>query len=168
MPSWLDSRRTGNPFIIPFMDKVNELNEIVNQSPAFIYRLLSFYADQMLFSRKDRENLEIVIDIHWFFLYSKYHREQFNYKKHIGKWKYDAISVKDLLDKVLNLLPSVASGDLPVVKFTNIPNVNTGEKLIVAYCFPFGPSPAQAKDILAEKIGTGIYWGSFKFKEHEL
>ena len=143
---------------------MNKTDKTENLSPASIYRLLTSHADKILVSRKERENLDIVIDMHWFFLHSRYHKEQFNYKKHIGKWKYDAVSFEDLLARVLVLMPSVAAGDLPVVKFTNIPNVTSGEKLIVVYCFPFGPGPEQARDILIEKIGPEIYWGSYRHR----
>ena len=75
------------------------------------------------------------------------------------------MSEKDLYDQVYNLLPLVAEGTLPVVKFTNLGNVFTDEKTIVIYCFPFGPSPKKARAILTHAIGEeGVVWGSNFFK----
>ena len=137
----------------------------INESPQVIYRNLMSFAKKEIESAKERENFEVIIDIHWFFLHSRYHKQNFNYKKHIGKWKYFAISYQDLHDKVYRVIPLVAQGKLPVVKFTNLGNVFSGEKMIVAYCFPFGPSPEEARGFLVSSIGDEIIWGSKKFKE---
>jgi len=100
--------------------------------------------------------------MHWFFLHSKYHKNNRTYKNYIGKWKYDAVSAEDLFEKVLKIIPLVASKRFPVAKFTNIANVFTGEKLIVVYCFPFGITPDNIGKILTEKGFKNIYWSSKK------
>lgn len=142
-----------------------EISMININSPAEIYKHLTTYADKALGSHTDRKNLDVVMDIHWFFMHSKYHKENFDYKKHINKWKYDASSPEDLIEKALTVIPFVAKGDFPVVKFTNLPNVFSGEKQIVFFCFPFGPSPIKAQKLLKEKMRIDVYWGSEKFQK---
>ncbi|MFC1857701.1 hypothetical protein ACFL9U_06680, partial [Thermodesulfobacteriota bacterium] len=71
-----------------------------SESPATIYRKLIHYMEEKIESVKERDNVDIIIDIHWFFIHSKYHKRNFNYKKHIGKWKYYATSYTDFYDKV--------------------------------------------------------------------
>lgn len=137
----------------------------INESPAVIYRNLMSFVNNEIESTKERENFEAIMDIHWFFLHSKYHRRNFSFKKHIGKWKYYATSYNDLYYKVYKVIPLVAEGKLPVVKFTNLCNVFSGEKMIVAYCFPFGPRPEETRDFLVNSIGDDIIWSSEKYKE---
>lgn len=136
-----------------------------NQSPALIYRDIMSFVNNKIESANERENFEAIIDIHWFFLHSKYHKRNFNYKRHIGNWRYCAASYKDLIDKVYRVIPLVAEGKLPVVKFTNLGNVFSGEKMIVAYCFPFGPSREEARNLLVNSIGEEIIWDSKKYNE---
>jgi len=133
------------------------------KQPFEIMKWLLECVDSAGLSKEERANLDIVIDIHWFFLHSKFHKENYNYKKHIGKWKYDAPSGDKLFHAVKELIPAVARKVLPVVKFTNTGNVLTGERLIVAYCFPFGPEPLEVRNVLLGK-GLDIYWGSTYFK----
>ncbi len=147
------------------MATVSDNKPSIIESGASIFKYLSEHSDKTINLPSERDNLELVMDLHWFFLYSRYHKENYNYKRHIGKWKYDATSSRDLLEKVLIILPIVASGMFPVAKFTNLANVFSGEKKIVVYCFPFGPSPYETGGILKEKIGDGIYWGSKKYPE---
>lgn len=142
-----------------------EMSIININSPAIIYKHLKTHADKVIALETDCKNLDIVIDIHWFFLHSRYHKENFDCKKHIGKWKYDASSPEDLIEKALKVLPFVAKGDFPVVKFTNLPNVFSGEKQIVFFCFPFGPSPKEAQVLLEEKMKVNVYWGSKIFQK---
>lgn len=133
--------------------------------PSSIYKLLNRQAELVIISREDRANLDIVMDIHWIFLHSLYHKQNTNYKRHTGKWKYDADSQEDLIEKAKQVMPLVADRTFPVVKFTNLGNVFSGEMLLVVYCFPFGPQPAEAKRLLIEQGLNTIYWGSEKFKE---
>ena len=134
-------------------------------TPSEIYKLVAERADRLIGSRDERQNLDIVIDIHWFFLHSMSHKQREQWKRHAGKWKYRAHSREDLIEKACRLLPAVASGRLPVVKFTNVANVFTGEMLIVAYCFASGPGAEETKKTLLETIRGEIYWGSNKYKE---
>jgi len=97
------------------------------------------------------------------YLHSKYHKENKTYRNYTGKWKYDAVSEEELFEKVCKIIPLVASKKFPVAKFTNIANVLSGEKLIVVYCFPFGPSPREVKNILTRQGLKNIYWSSNKY-----
>lgn len=135
-----------------------------DKSPAEIYRKLTTCIEKTVVSPEERNNVEVIIDMHWFFIHSKYHKQNFQYKKHIGKWKYCATSNKNLYDHVFKLIPLVAEGKLPVVKFTNTGNVFTGEKTIVVYCFPFGPTPKDAESFLIDTIGKTFFWGSKIFQ----
>ncbi len=133
-------------------------------APIDIYKLLTTVSDKVIKSSDDRANLQIIMDIHWFFLYSKSLKEDKRYKKHIGKWKYHAVSPSDLFKNISQILPSVASATLPVVKFTNIANVFSGERLIVVYCFPTGPDPTEAKNILTSMGWCDFFWGSHRYQ----
>lgn len=143
------------------MDSLSEIVKI----PARIHKHLSEYANKSILDPSERTNLEITIDLHWFFLHSKYHKENYNNKKHIGKWKYNATSTEDLFEKIKIILPLVASRQLAVSKFTNLANVFNNEKLIVVYCFSFGLSAKCIGDLLNDRIGDGVYWGSVRFKK---
>jgi len=134
------------------------------KSPAEIYRQLTTCINDTVAHPEERDNVEVIIDMHWFFIHSKYHKKNFQYKKHIGKWKHYGTSDKSLYDNVFKLIPLVAEGKLPVVKFTNTGNVFTGEKTIVVYCFPFGPTPKDAESILIDAIGKTFFWGSKIYK----
>ena len=136
-----------------------------NWSPASIFRYLESNADETILSKKDRGNLEIITDIHWIFLHSRFHKKSGKSKHHIGKWKHDANSYEDLLDKILKIIPHVATGEFPVVKFTNYPNVFSGEKTIVIYCFPDCLNPVETRKILERETGIYVYWGSKHYKE---
>ncbi len=136
-----------------------------NMSPASIFRYLEANANENILSRRERKNLLIKMDIHWFFLHSSFHKKYHKCKQYIGKWKYDALSYEDFFEKILKLLPSVAKGELPVVKFTNYPNVFSGEKKIVIYCFPDGSDPIESKKRLKTELGIDVYWGSERYKE---
>lgn len=137
----------------------------IAKSPALIYRCLMDHAGNTIANKDTLANLDIIMDFHWFFLHSKKAKEQFNTKRHSGKWKYDATSVEDLIHKAKAILPLVASGDFPVAKFTNIANVFSGEKLIVVYCFNFGHSAKETGDIFSEAVGEDVYWGSDMSRE---
>ncbi len=150
------------------MNKNNSKIEINNDkkfTPAIIYRQLSEFANYNIESVKFKKNFELIIDYHWFFLHSKYHKYKHGCKKHTGKWKYHAVSDQDLLTKVTKLLPFIAQGKLPVTKFTNIGNIFTDEKIIVIYCFPFSLNPLEIKNLLINEGINDIFWGSKKFKE---
>ena len=123
------------------------------------------FIEQKINPDKTRHNIDIIIDIHWFFIHSLRHKQEYNIKKHIGKWKFFASSNADLYKTIYEMLPLVAAGKLPVFKFTNLGNVFSGEKTIVAYCFPFGPSPSECKSILRPILGQDPIWGSKFFKE---
>ncbi len=133
------------------------------KSPALIYKRLAEYARSSIPEEKLFSNLDIIMDFHWFFLHSKESKKNFNTKRHIGKWKYDARSVENLFLIAEAILPLVASGDFPVAKFTNIANVFSGEKLIVVYCFDFGLTPMETGSLFREVAGEGVYWGSERF-----
>ena len=136
-----------------------------NQSPGVIYQNVMSFVNNEIESTKERENFEAVIDMRWFFLHSKYHKRYFSYKKHIGKWKDCAASYEVLISRVYKVIPLVGQGKLPAVKFTNLGNVFSGERMMVAYCFPFGPSSEEAKNLLVNSIGDDVVWGSEKCKE---
>lgn len=129
--------------------------ESENLSPAIIHKSIM----DILVDSPVNDNLQIVIDFHWFFLQSRRHKAKSGLKNYSGKWKYYAASADVFMESVFNLVPLVASGELPLVKFTNVANVFTGEKEIVAYCFPSGPAKAEAESILAGILGDGIVWG---------
>ncbi|MFC1812343.1 hypothetical protein ACFL03_06585 [Thermodesulfobacteriota bacterium] len=133
-------------------------SRVTQVSPAAIYKKLTDNADRLITSDKKRANLDIVIDFHWFFLHSLYHKRKKMLKNPLGNWRYNATSTENLLEKTLKVIPVVASGKFPVVKFTNIGNVFSGERLIVIYSFPSGPDPYAIKEILMETIGNDISW----------
>ncbi len=146
------------------MNEKIETNYNDKFTPALIYRQLSEFIDNNIKSAKLKQNLELIIDYHWFFIHSNHHKRQYNCKNHIGKWKYYAISNQDLLTNVTKILPLIAQGKLPVAKFTNISNVFTDEKTIVVYCFPFQSDPLEIKNYLTKNGLKDIFWGSKKFK----
>jgi hypothetical protein len=135
----------------------SEQNE--NPSPAIIYKRLTDYLNESCIEQVVRDNLDIVIDFHWFFLQSKKHKTEFGLRNPVGKWKYYAVSFDVLQESIFRLMPIVAVGLLPLVKFTNVGNVFSGEKEIVVYCFSFGPSQIEAKTILTDILGDGMVWG---------
>lgn len=132
--------------------------------PAAVRKALEDFADAHVPLARDRDNLEIVIAMHWFFLHSREHKQRAGPLKHCGKWKIAPASADALLATVRTLLPVVAAGVLPVMKFTNLGNVFSGEHLAVVYCFPSGPSPAAARDLLRQE-GLDARWGSDFFAE---
>lgn len=137
-------------------------------NPAAIFKRLKKRADQIITAESERINLDIVIDYHWFFLHSITHKDNFSFKHNFGKWKYHADSFDDLFDKASLLLPYVASGRLPVVKFTNIANVFSGEKQLVVYSFKFGLSPAEVGQIVKSEISDSAYWNSSWYQIPEI
>ena len=142
------------------------LSDANNYPPAVIYKRLIHNARENIYA-EFRDNLDIVLDLHWIFLHSKIFkfRPNINFRQHIGKWKYDASSADDLFEKVFMLLPYVAEDKLPVVKFTNIGNVFSGEKLIVVYYCPNSTPHKEIRQILYDKLKIPFYWGSDKYKE---
>ena len=141
-----------------------DIKSVTRKSPAEIFCKITTCLNDTVAPAGERDNVEVIIDMHWFFIHSKYHKKNFQYKKHIGKWKHYATSDESLYDNVFKLIPLVAEGKLPVVKFTNTGNVFTGEKTIVVYCFPFGPTPKDAESILIDTIGKTFFWGSKIFQ----
>ena len=133
--------------------------ETEHPNPAKIYRALNEHLNRLDMERQAKDNLNIVIDFHWFFLQSKRHKSEFGLKNPSGKWKYYAASTAVFQASVFRFLPLAAAGELPLVKFTNTGNVFTREKEIVAYCFPSGPAKAGAEGILEKVLGGGIVWG---------
>ncbi len=114
------------------------MKENSHVSPAIIFRQLNELADKSINSKRIRQNLNIKIDFHWFFLHSEYYKKKYTCNKHIGKWKYQATSYEDLIEKISIILPIVAHNKISIAKLTNVGNVFSGEKLLLVYCFPFG------------------------------
>jgi hypothetical protein len=112
------------------------------------------------------EHIEIITDHHWIFLHNRTFTQGGSvYRRRTGKYKYDAIHNSDLLLSVCSLAPLVADNLLPVVKFTNIANVQSGEKLIVAYCVKGIAEPHAVKKLMQRELGERVYWGSDFFEQ---
>jgi hypothetical protein len=136
------------------------LKNIQWNNPAAIYKILQERAAELILKESEKANLDIVIDYHYFFLHSSVHKNNFSFRHQYGNWKYDAESFENLFDMASKLIPYVASGKLPVVKFTNMANVFTGEKQLVVYSFPSGPAPPEVGEIVKREISEKIYWNS--------
>ncbi len=113
------------------------------------------------------DNIEITLDYHWVFLNSRDIKERENVIKHNGKWKFDAASGEALIRAAEALIPFVADGRMQLVKFTNLPNVYTGQRALVGYSFPHGFGPWGIGELMKGALGSSVYWGSERFKEPE-